>query len=372
VPNSTRFVGLDVHRDTIAVAVAPLVGPAEFVTELTHHLPKLRKVLEKLGAEGPLKVCYEAGGCGYVLQRALTSWGIACEVIAPSMIPRKAGDRRKNDRRDAMKLAAAYRSGDLTPVRVPTQQEERVRGLTRAREAFRADVHESRQHVLKFLQLRGHVFRQGRKAWTRTFASWLTGLLPTLDPLDQVVLKAHLAALEHKQLLQKGLDEEIEKVSREEPYREVVARLRCLRGVDTLTALSLVAEIGDIGGFRSAGGLVGYVGLNVSEHSTGEAVRRGGITKAGNSHCRRLLVEAAWHSRHAPRHSVKLHKRREGQPPDVLACAVRAEERLHRRFARLSERMASQKAVTAVARELAGFVWALMKGTPEALLAPVR
>ena len=372
MPDSTRIVGLDVHRDTIAIAVAPLVGEIELITELPHHLPKVRKFFDKLLADGPVRACYEAGGCGYGLQRALTSWGVSCEVIAPSLIPRKAGDRRKTDQRDAMNLATLYRGGQLTPVRVPTEAEERVRGLTRARQAFTSDLHVSKQHVLKFLLLRGHVFRGGKVAWTKIFRDWLVNLIPTLHPLDQAVLSAHLAVLEQKQLLRASLDRQIEQVAKEEPYQAVVSRLRCLRGIDTLTALSLVAEIGDIKRFETPRRLMGYLGLNVSERSSGLTERRGGITKAGNSRCRRLLVEAAWNYRHAPKDSEKIRKRREGQPADALASAVRAQQRLHQRFVRLLERMPSQKAVTAVARELVGFVWAQMQGTPEALMAKTR
>jgi transposase len=370
--DSIRFVGLDVHRDSIAIAVAPAQGPIELFTEMAHHLPNLRKFFEKLLVGGPVKACYEAGGCGYVLQRAMASWGVPCEVIAPSLIPKKPGDRRKTDERDAKNLATLYRAGQLTPVRVPTEEEERVRGLTRAREAFTRDIHVSKQHVLKFLLLRGHRFEGGKKAWTDRHRRWLLNLIPTLAPLDQVVLKAHLSVLEHKQLLQTGLDQQIQMVSMEGPYAEPVARLRCLRGVDTLTAVSLVAEIGDIRRFETPRRLMGYLGLNVSEHSSGNSERRGAITKAGNSRCRRLLVEAAWNYRHAPKTSLKIRQRREGQPADALASAVRAQERLHARFVRLLERMPSQKAVTAVARELVGFVWAQMQGTPEALMAPTR
>lgn len=372
MPDSTRFVGLDVHRDTIAVAVAPAEGPIELFTEMAHHLPKLRKFFEKLLLGGPVKACYEAGGCGYVLQRALASWGVPCEVIAPSLIPKKPGDRRKTDERDARNLAMLYRSGHLTPVRVPTEDEERVRALTRAREAFTRDIHVSKQHVLKFLLLRGHVFGAGKKAWTNMFRAWLLKLIPTMHPLDQTILRAHLSVLEHKQVLRTGLDQQIQMVSMEGPYKDPVARLRCLRGIDTLTAVSLVAEIGDIRRFETPRRLMGYLGLTVSEHSSGDTKRHGAITKAGNSRCRRLLVEAAWNYRRPARDSVKIRKRREGQPADALASAVRAQERLHRRFVQLLERMPSQKAVTAVARELVGFVWAQMMGTPEALMAPAR
>lgn len=372
MPDSTRFVGLDVHRDSIAIAVAPSQGPVELVTELPNHLPKLKKFFERLSASGPIKTCYEAGGCGYVLQRAMASWGIACEVIAPSLIPVKPGDRRKTDARDAAKLATLYRAGELTAVHVPTDADERVRGLTRARQAFTRDIHESKQHVLKFLLLRGHAYREGKLAWTTRFRNWLLQLIPTLHALDQLVLQAHLASLEHKQLLRAGLDKQIEAIAVEKPYVEPVARLRCLSGVDTLTALSLVAEIGDIRRFESPRRLMAYLGLNVSEHSSGSSEHRGGITKAGNSRCRRLLVEAAWAYRHAPKNSVKIRRRREGQPAEAISCAVRAQARLHARFVQLALRMPVQKAVTAVARELVGFVWALMQGTHEAMMAPAQ
>ena len=370
--DSTRFVALDVHRDSVSYAVAGPAGPLEQVGDLPHHIPKLRRLFEGLLEKGPVKACYEAGGCGYGLQRAMQSWGVACEVIAPSLVPHKPGDRVKTDRRDAIKLVVAYRAGDLTPVRVPSEQEERVRSLTRAREAFKDDIHESKQHVLKFLQLRGLVFREGKKAWTMRFRAWLDRILPTLHPLDRKVLDAYLSALAHKELLRAGLDAEVERVAKEPPYEKPVARLRCLRGVDTLTALSLVAEIGDAARFDSPRRLMGYLGLNVSEHSSGGSTRRGGITKAGNSRCRRLLVEASWHYRHRPAASEAIRARREGQPADVLASAARADQRLHRRFSALLERVPPQKAVIAVARELCGFVWAQMLGTPQALAAPPR
>lgn len=372
MPDFTRYVGLDVHRDSITAAVADREGPVTCVQTLSNHLPKVRKFVEKLRADGPIQVCYEAGGCGYVLQRALTSWGIPCEVIAPSLIPKKPGDRRKTDARDAASLATLYRAGQLTPVHVPTPDEERVRALTRARQTFTRDLHESKQHVLKFLLAQGHKFEAGKKAWTHAFHRWLTGLIPTLHPLEQTILQAYLSALEHKQLLRDGLDEQIQKVSKDGPYADPVARLRCLRGIDTLTAVSLVAEIGDVRRFETPGRLMGYLGLNVSEHSSGNSERRGGITKAGNSRCRRLLVEAAWNYRHAARDSAKIRSRRQGQSTQVITCALRAQERLHARFVRLLARMPSQKAVTAVARELVGFVWAQLMGTPQALAARVR
>ena len=367
--NSTRFIGLDVHRDSVVAAIAPPLGPVEVVVTMANHLPKIRKFFERLVLEGPVKVCYEAGGCGFVIQRALASMGIPCEVIAPSMIPRRPGDRLKTDARDARNLAALYRAGELTPVRVPTPEEESVRGLTRARQALTRDIHVSKQQILKFLLLHDHVYRAGKKAWTQGFRAWLRALLPTLGKIDQLVLQTHLASLENKELLRSGLDHQIQAVSMEGQYKEPVARLRCLRGVDTLTALSLVAEIGDIRRFDSPRRLMGYLGLNVSEHSSGGVERRGGITKAGNSRCRRLLVEAAWNYRHPARESARMKARHEGQPPAVLACAARAQIRLHDRFLRLLGRMPSQKAVTAVARELAGFVWALMNGSILALEA---
>jgi transposase len=366
VLKGTQFVGIDLHQDSVTLAVLP-EGAAECsqVQTLLNEPGRLRRFFQRVLKGGPVRACYEAGGCGYVLQRALTSWDVPCEVVAPSLIPRRSGDRIKTDRRDAEKLARFYRAGELTAVHVPTEEEERTRSLIRCRWALTREILASRHYVLKLLQLRGHRFPGGRN-WSQAFWTWLRHL--ALEGEDVLTLGVYIELLEHKLALRQRVDERLERIAREPRWREVVGRLRCLRGIETLSALTLASEIADARRFASARHLMAYLGLNVCEYSSGGSERRGGITKAGNSHCRHVLVEAAWHYRHPPRLRAGLAERMEGQPEAVRLHALRAQRRLHRRFKTLEDRMASTKAVVAVARELVGFVWALMRGE-ESLLA---
>lgn len=364
---STLYVGIDLHQESVALAVLPAgAEECEDVRTLPHDLVKLRRFFAKLVARGSVRACYEASGCGFVLQRELTKLGASCEVIAPSMIPVRTGDRRKTDRRDAVKLARLYRAGELVAIRVPDAAEERVRALVRCRETISREILRSRHYVLKLLQARGVAYRAG-KNWTVMHWKWLREV--SLEGEDQVVLATHLALLDFKIEQRHALDARIKAVAQDPPYREIVSILRCMRGIDTLAAMTLATEIGDVRRFASPRQLMGYLGLTVTEYSSGATERRGGITKAGNSRCRRVLVEAAWHYRHPPKVSVELRERQEGQAPDVVAHAWRAQRRLHGRFVRLNLRMATQKTVVAVARELVGFVWALMRREPRLLLA---
>jgi transposase len=360
---STLTVGMDVHRDTISVAV---LRDGEHEPELQQTLPndprKVGRFFRKLEGQGRVVSCYEASACGFVLKRLLDDRQVPCEVVAPSLIPQCPGDRRKTDKRDAVKLARLYRAGQLTAVRVPTAAEERVRGAVRCRETLAREVQRSRQHVLKHLLARGVVYRESGN-WTRSHWAWLRTL--RLEGEDQGVLEAHLALLDFKLALLARADEHLVALSRTEPYRGPVARLRCLKGIDTLGAMTLVCEIGDVHRFDSPRRLMGYVGLTVSEYSSGQRQRHGGITKAGSGRVRRVLVEAAWHYRWPARVSAPLHERMEGQPPKLLAHCLRAQERLHRRFSRLLLRKEKVVAVTAVARELVGFVWAVMHDDPQ-------
>lgn len=357
---STTFVGIDLHQDSVAVAVLP-AGARECgdVRTLPNDLPKLRRFFERRSAKGAVRACYEAGGCGYVLHRAMKEWGVECEVIAPSLIPVRPGDRCKTDRRDAVRLAQLYRAGELTPIRVPSAEEESVRALVRCRETLTREILSSRHYVLKFLQARGLRFPDGKTNWSGAYWRWLRGL--AFEGPDGATFSAYVELLEYKLVQRETIGARIEEIALKDPtYREQVGRLRCLRGIDTLTAITILAEIGDVRRFASPRQLMAYLGLTVREHSSGSAIRRGGITKAGNARCRRVLVEAAWNYRFRARPSATLLDRRIGQPPEVVAHAERAERRLHSRFARLSVRMASSKAVVAVARELAGFVWAVL------------
>jgi transposase len=367
---STLFVGMDVHQDSVMVAVLPEgAQECEEVRKLPHDLAKIRKLFARLSKRGEVRACYEASGCGYVLQRALAQWGVACEVIAPSLIPVRSGDRRKTDKRDAAKLARLYRAGELTAIRIPDEAEEQVRSLVRCRETLTREILKSRHYVLKLLLARGHVYRVGSN-WTQAHWAWLRKV--ALEGADAITLRTYLELLEYKLIQRDTLDREIEVIAFAAPYREPVGRLRCLRGVDTLTAMTLVCEIGDVRRFASPRQLMGYLGLTVSETSSGGVERRGGITKTGNARARRVLVEASWHYRHPARHSRALHKRQEGQSPAVIAHSWRAQKRLHKKFDALVYRMAPSKAVVAVARELVGFVWSLLHNEPALLQPRVR
>lgn len=358
----TRYAGLDVHKENVSIAMAGPVGPVTVIQELPHHLPKLERFFRKALKDGPITACYEAGGCGYGLQRAMTSWGVTCHVVAPSLIPRAAGRRVKTDRLDAIKLMESLRAGVLTPVHVPSEAEERVRGLVRARDAARVSMHRVQQQILKFLLLRGLRHPDG-KAWTAEFCAWLNTL--NLESLDKRVLDLYVAQRTLLTQTLSDLDKEVEALSTSEKFwaRDAVARLRCLHGIDTLSAMVLATEIVDARRFESPRQLMSYVGLVVSEYSSGSSVKRGGITKTGNRRMRRILIEAGWSYRYPPKRTRSARWR--GQSAETVAFALRAHVRLHDRFVKLCARKNSTVAVTAVARELVGFVWAMMRNEPD-------
>ena len=355
----TQYLGIDLHQDTVTVAVLEEGAPApRDVQSLPNDPAKLKRLVSRVAKQGPVTACYEASACGYVLQRALVAWGHSCDVIAPSLIPRRPGARLKTDRRDAAKLAHLYRSGELTAVRVPTEEEEeRIRSLVRCREALVREVLASRHHVLKLLQGRGQRY-PGQEKWTAAYHAWLHAV--SLPEPDDYTLATYMALLGSTLGLRQEVERKIEIYAQVEPWKDVVARLVCLRGVRVTTAMTLAVEVGDITRFATARHFMAWLGLNVTEYSSGSQERRGGITKAGNGRCRRVLVEAAWHYRHRPRVSKSLSDRRAGADPLAIAHAERAQRRLCARFQDLEARMPGAKVVVAVARELAGFVWALM------------
>lgn len=358
----TTFVGLDVHKEAINVAMLLPGEACPIQWQLSNEPAALRRMVRKLQrlAVGPLQLCYEAGPCGYAVQRTIRALGVSCVVVAPSLIPRKPGERVKTDRRDAQKLAELLRAGLLTEVHPPSEADEAVRDLCRAREDAHGDLVRVRHRVSKLLLRHGWTWSGGKKAWGQGHRLWLRSLRFE-HRQDQWVLEDYLLALEHIEERLRALDAQIEQSSLEPRYAGVVAALRCFRGIDTLTAMCLVAELHNFMRFESARGLMAYLGLVPSEHSSGGKQRRGEITKAGNSHVRRLLIEAAWHYRHLPS-SLSLRKRRQGQPARTIAIADRAMHRLHRRFNRMLERGKSRpKVVVAVARELTGFIWAAMR-----------
>jgi len=359
---SNTHVGLDVHKKQITVA---LLRPGEqqpVEWQVVNEPRAIRRLARRIEREavGEVTCVYEAGPCGYTLQRQLEGYGLSTQVIAPSLIPRKPGERVKTDRRDARKLAFHSRSGSLTEVRPPSVEDEAVRDLCRCRVAASADLTRARHRLGKLLLRHGLVYRVGRN-WTQAHRRWLRGLAFEQAAL-KVIFDDYLLAVEHLEERQRGLDTELEAVSRQEPYREPVGWLRCFRGIDTTTALTIVAELHDFRRFKTARQLMAYLGLVPGESSSGERTQRGPITKAGNRYVRRVLVEAAWHYRHRPAVGRALRERRQGQPAAVIALADRAQQRLNRKFYRLvlSRGKPTQKAVVALARELVGFLWAAL------------
>jgi transposase len=356
----STFVGLDVHRDTIAVAVADGDGGAvRSLGTVPNEPAAVAKLIRRLGTGRPLRCCYEAGPCGYGLYRQLTAAGVDCVVVAPSLVPTKPGERVKTDRRDAAKLARLHRSGELTAVWVPDADHEALRDLTRAREDARQDLHRARQRLGKFLLRLGRRPPAGVKPWTLRHRAWLAGLRLG-RAAQQAVLREGLHAIDQAAERLGRLEEEIAEQAQAGPLAPVVAALMTLRGVALVTAATLVAELGDLTRFASPRQLMAYAGLVPSEHSSGGRAQRGGITKTGNAHVRHVAVEAAWHYRHPPAVRGKLRKRQVGQPPAVTATAWKAQVRLHGRWRRLLGRgKLRQQAVVAVARELLGFAWAI-------------
>jgi transposase len=282
-------------------------------------------------------------------------------VVAPSLVPRKPGDRIKTDRRDARKLAEYLQGGHLTQVHPPTPAQEAARDLCRAREDAKQDRMRCRHRLSKFLLRRGVSYTAGRKSWTAAHGAWLEGLVFD-ESAEQIVFDDYRLAVAQIDARIEALDRQIGVLAQEAPYRAAVGALRCFRGIDTRTAFGLVTELHSIEHFDRASRLMAFVGLVPSEASSGERQRRGAITKAGNGHARKLLIESAWHARHKPTIPVALRQRREGQPAEIVAMADIAQRRLHRRYWKLIERGKPTTVVaTAIARELAGFVWAALR-----------
>ena len=353
-------VGLDVHAERIVIA--SLVGQTREPTvwDIPNDEKVIRRTFRRLAQEAyELRCCYEAGPCGFELHRQLTAMGISCEVVAPSLIPVRAGDRVKTDRRDATKLARLLRAGELTAITVPSAEQEAVRDLVRARDDVRKDLTAARHRLGKFLIRHGRVFHGGTN-WTRRFWQWL-GKQEFEREYERLTFQHYVHEVEHQTERRAEIDRQLETAARSEPYASPVAKLSCLRGISTLSALALVVEIGDFRRFESPRQLMAFVGLVPREYSSGGKEKRGGITKTGNKHIRRLLVEAAWSYRHRPGLGPRTREALRGQPPSVAAYAKKAQVRLHRRFTRLVGRgKRSQLAITAVARELCGFAWGLM------------
>jgi len=363
---NVRFVGLDVHAQTIAVAVAEAGGEVRSLGSIPNRLESVSKLIKKLGKPQQLRVCYEAGPTGYVLYWQLTKLGVRCEVMAPTLIPMKPGDRVKTDRRDAEKLARCYRAGDLTPVWVPDAAHEALRDLVRAREAAKSDQLRARNRLGKFLLRQGRRAAEGVQAWSGRYMKWIKEQVRFEQPAQEATLLDYLHEVEHAaeriQRLEKSIDQAIDTVPQK--MRAVIQGLQSLRGIAKISAVSIVAELGEISRFQKAAQLMGYSGVVSSEHSSGERTQRGAISKAGNAHLRRIVVEAAWSYRHRPSVGAALAARQkdldEPYAEEVKEMAWKAQHRLHSRYSKLSARgKTKQKVITAVGRELLGFVWAI-------------
>ena len=356
----TKFhVGLDVHKDSISVGAAePGRAPGRLIGKVTHDVAKLLKVLAKIGTPEQLHIVYEAGPTGFGLQRALAAKGYRCEIIAPSQIPRRPGDRVKTDGRDCLQLAECSRAGQLSAVWIPDPGDEAIRDLSRAREdAVNARV--QARHQLKGFLLRHDIRYTGKTSWSLAYYRWLSTL--NFDAgATQTAFTEYWHAVE-------AADERVERLTKALQssitgwrFEPVVGALQALRGVASITAIGLVAEIGDLARFSHPRKLMGYLGLVPSEHSSGERTRRGSITKTGNAHARRLLTEAAWNYRFKARISREALARQERLSESIRTTAWKAQLRLTQRFAALRDRgVQINKACVAIARELAGFIWAI-------------
>ena len=369
--NYSTFVGMDVHKNTIDIAIAQegREGQVLHYGKIDGSLSALDKVVRKLVSKGNrLDFVYEAGPCGYQIYRHLTAQGFACTVAAPSLVPKKAGDRIKNDRRDAMMLARLHRSGDLTAVYVPLADDEAIRDLVRAREDAKSDEKSCKQRLLAFLLRSGHRY-SGRSAWSQVHMRWLADI-KMAHRAQQIVLQEYIDALGQSSSRVNRLTEQIRQLVGQWRMLPVVEALQSLRGVSLIVAATTIAEIGDMKRFQNPEELMSYLGLVPSEYSTGNTIRRGSITKAGNSHVRRVLVEAAWAYRLRARVSRAMLKRQEHLPQRIRDISWKAQLRLCARYRHLwAKGKAKQVIVTAIARELCGFMWAIALETK---IAPTR
>ena len=364
-----RWVGLDVHAETIAVAVAEPDGEVRALGVIPNRPESVRKLMTKLRAGGPVRVCYEAGPTGYVVYWQLTALGIPCAVVAPSLVPVRPGDRVKTDRRDAVKLARSYRAGDLTPVWVPDAAHEALRDLVRAREAAKQDQLRARHRLGKFLLRHGRRPPERMAPWTARHLAWITHQVHFAHGAQEATRLDYLHEVEHAAARVVRLERAIDAAVLEAParMRAVIDALQALRGIAKVSAVTVVAEVGTLVRFARARQLMGYSGLGPREHSSGTRVRRGGITKTGNAHLRRIVVEAAWAYRHRPILGKALRARQAALSPAVRELAWKAQHRLCGRYRRLlGTGKCQQQVVTAVGRELLGFMWAIARAVEDA------
>lgn len=357
----TRCVALDVHADTIAIAVTDGEEAPTFIGVIPNTAEAVARLMKKVTRDASVRVCYEAGPCGYRLYWQLTALGIHCDVIAPTLIPTRPGDRVKTDKRDAMKLVRFYRSGDLTPVWVPDRSHEALRELVRLRAVVKKDQHRSRRRTTQFLMRHGYRKPAGVTPWRLPFRSWVAGIkLPHAEL--QIALTDLIAETEHQTERLVRVESAIDDAIAAAPAqtRALIEGLQALRGVATVVAATIVTELENFSRFTKPSQLMAYSGAVPSEHSSGDNVRRRGITKTGNARLRHVLVEAAWAYRSPPNTYRALRVRQRKVDDRTREIATKAQHRLHRRFQRMiASGKPKPKALTAIARELLGFVWAI-------------
>ncbi|MGR9048261.1 IS110 family transposase [Halobacillus faecis] len=364
--DTIKYVGLDVSKEKIAVAIAEEGRENPRYFGVIPHTPVgIRNLVKKLGDPSTLRFCYEAGPTGYPLYRQFLALGLHCEVIAPSLIPQRPGERIKTDRRDSIRLAQLYRAGELTSIYVPTHEDEALRDLVRAREDAKEDELRAKHRLTKFLLRHSIQPPSGVNAWTKKYREWLNAL-KLENSLLRCVFQEYYHHLQEIEQRIKRFEEEIHIQAAEGIHAPTIQALQSLRGIAQITAVSLVAEIGSFKRFSTAKHFMGYVGLIPSESSSGESRKQGSITKTGNRHVRRLLIESSWSYRHQPAVKGDLKKRQKGQPANILSISWKAQHRLHNKYFRLLSRGKEQgKTITAVARELAGFIWAVTQELDE-------
>ena len=360
--SNVRFIGLDVHAETIAVAVAESSGEVRSLGVIPNRPESIRRLIKKLGPAKHLRICYEAGPTGYVVYWQLTKLGVRCEVVAPSLVPVKPGDRVKTDRRDALKLARSYRAGDLTAVWVPDAAHEALRDLVRAREVAKKDQLRARHRLGKFLLRHGRRPPTPMKAWTQAHLAWVKSAVRFDHAPQEATLLDYIHEVDHVAARIVRLETAIEAAIHDAPVRmrAVIDALQALRGIAMVSAVTIAAEVGELSRFAKPRQLMGYSGAVASEDSSGPRTRRGGITKAGNAHLRRVVIEAAWAYRHRPAVGPTLRKRQAAVCAEVKEIAWKAQHRLHTRYRALTARgKCRQQVVTAIGRELLGFIWAI-------------
>lgn len=358
--DTTTFLGLDVHRDTISVAILAPGREGPDVDKIAHDEESIRRLVARLPQpRHRLRACYEAGPTGYELHRLLGSLGVRCEVIAPSLIPKAPGDKVKTDKRDCRRLARLHRAGELVAIRVPDRAEEAVRDLCRTRGDMVEDLTRARNRLTKFLLRHGKVWRGGSN-WTVKHERWL-GALSFEEPALATTFSHYRAVVLTREAQLEAVEADLRCWFDREPFTGAVHRLGAYRGVTHMGALGLAAEVCDWRRFGRADSFMGFVGLVPSEYSSGSSTRRGHLTKAGNAHLRAQLVESAWAYQHRPYVGAEIAKRHQGVPPETVARAWAAQLRLCGRFRHLAARKNTKSvAAAAVARELAGFLWAEM------------